>query len=251
MVARVADDMALRGTELPTEAEFETASRRAEGIFGIAREPVRTTRSVQVLAAHLRRNASGLLTVAQSLAGELDRHAKTLGLDDAEQPRTITARLVAPLLARLAATADPTQTVRVLAGAELPRENAIYRAHLASAELLTGVLRDRNWQVLDDLAARGASGDDPQADEIITALRRAAGRDEHETALAEPLRKADREALDLIMSRTKTVPPAAPVQVSRAHLLCCRGISAFLASGGWSGIARSGTGQSPCTGCAG
>lgn len=213
-VARVADDMSLRGTELPTEAEFETASRRAEGIFGIAREPVRTSRSVQVLAAHLRHNASGLLTVAQSLAGELDRHAKTLGLDDAEQPRTITARLVAPLLARLASTADPTQTVRVLADVELPRENAIYRAHLASAELLTGVLRDRNWQVLDDLAARAASGDDPKAGEIITAIRRAAGRDEHETALAEPLRKADREALDLIMSRTKTLPPSAPVQVS-------------------------------------
>ena len=56
----------------------------------------------------------------------------------------------------------------MLADAELPRDNAFYHAHLANAELLTGVLRDRNWQVLDDLAARAASGDDPQAGEIIT-----------------------------------------------------------------------------------
>ena len=203
-VARVTDDMALRGTELPTEAEFETASRRAEGIFGISREPVRTTRSVQALAAQLRRNASGLGPAAESLAGELARHAKTLGLDGAEQPRARTARLIVPLLARLAATADPTQAVRVLAEVELPRENAIYQAHLTSAELLTRVLRDRNWQVLDDLATRAGSGNDPQADAIITALRRAAGRDEHETSLGDPLRKADWEALELMMARTRT-----------------------------------------------
>jgi hypothetical protein len=213
-VARVTDDMRLRGTELPTEAEFETASRRAEGIFGISREPVRTTRSVQALAAQLRRNASGLVPAAESLAGELARHAKTLGLEDAEQPRARTARLVAPLLARLAASADPTQVVRVLAEAELPRENAIYQAHLTSAELLTRVLRDRNWQVLDDLATRATTSDDPQAEAIITALRRAAGRDEHETSLTDPLRKADREALELMMARTRTAPPAPPIPVS-------------------------------------
>ena len=126
-VARVADDMSLRGTELPTEAEFETASRRAEGIFGIAREPVRTTRSVQALADHLRRNASGLAHRRAIAGGRTRQACKDAGLDDAEQPRTVTARLVAPLLARLAATADPTQTVRVLADAELPRENAIYQ----------------------------------------------------------------------------------------------------------------------------
>ena len=40
----------------------------------------------------------------------------------------------------------------MLAEVELPRENAIYQAHLTSAELLTRVLRDRNWQeILDDL----------------------------------------------------------------------------------------------------
>jgi hypothetical protein len=169
---------------------------------------------VQALAAQLRRNATGLGPAAESLAGELARHAKTLGLDDAEQPRTRTARLLVPLLARLAATADPTQAVRVLAEVELPRENAIYQAHLASAESLTRVLRDRNWPVLDDLASRAASGGDPQADAIITALWLAAGRDEHETSLGEPLRKADREALELMMARTRTAPPAPSAPVS-------------------------------------
>ena len=56
---------------------------------------------------------------------------------------------------------------------------------------------------LYDLASRAASGADPQADAIITALRLAAGRDEHETSLGEPLRKADSDALELMMARTR------------------------------------------------
>ena len=115
-----------------------------------------------------------------------------------------TSRVITSLLHRLAATTDPAQTLRLLAGAELARENAIYAAHLATAETLAGILRGRNWQVLDQLAA---SGDDPEGAAIIAVLRRAARHDEHEIPLAEPLRKADRDALDLIMSRTKSPPP--------------------------------------------
>ena len=207
-LTRLTDDMVLRGQELPTEHEFERASRRAEGILSVAREPVRSARSTQAAAQAVRQKASALLPAADSLADGLDRHAKTLGLDG-EAPRLATSRIITTLLARLAATTDPTHTLRMLAGAELPRENAIYRAHLASAEMLAGALSGRNWRVLDDLAARTASGDDPEATAIITVLQAAARHDEHEVALAVPLRRADQAALDLIMSRTKT-PPASP-----------------------------------------
>ena len=77
----------------------------------------------------------------------------TLGLDD-DAARLGTARLTVSLLEPAGGTADATETVRVLAAAELPRENAIYQAHLDSAEVLTAALRDVNWQVLDDLARR-------------------------------------------------------------------------------------------------
>ncbi|MGH3251361.1 MAG: hypothetical protein ACRDOI_34850, partial [Trebonia sp.] len=209
-VARVTDDMALRGTELPTEAEFETASRRAEQIFGVARQPVRTTRSVRALGQEIRIRAAGRLQAANSLAVELDEHAQTLGLDGG-QPRQVTVRIVGLLLARLEATADPTQTLRVLADVELPRENAIYLAHLESAAGLAAAIRDRNWPVLDDLPARADSGDDSQAGQILAALRQAASRDEHETALAGPLLKADKEALELMMARTRSQPSGMPV----------------------------------------
>ena len=215
-VARVTDDMALRGTELPTEAEFETASRRAEGIFGISQG----TGADDPLGAGARRPAPpqrerpGSRRANRwraSSPGTRRRWAWTVPSSPAPAPRGSSPRCSPgwrpPPTAPRRSACSPT--------AELPRENAIYQAHLASAELLTRVLRDRNWQVLDDLAIRAASGDDPQADAIISALRRAASRDEHETSLAEPLRKADREALELIMARTRT--HAASASVSR-HL---------------------------------
>jgi hypothetical protein len=210
-LTRLHDDMVLRGQELPTEDEFERASRRAQGIFQVTAQPVLSTRSTELTARAVRERASALLPAAESLAGELDRHAKTLGLDE-EQPRLVTSRAITALLTRLVAATDPTQSVRLLATAELSRENAIYLAHLTSAEVLTAVLRGRNWQVLNDLADRTAAGEDPEAAAIISALRAAARHDEHEAPLAGPLRNADQAGLDLIMSRTKTPPgpPPAP-----------------------------------------
>jgi hypothetical protein len=210
-LTRLTDDMVLRGQELPTEDQFERAARRAEGIFRVTREPVRSARATQAAAQSVRQKASALLPAADSLADELDRHAKALGLDE-EQPRLATSRIITALLAHLAAATDPTETLRLLADAELPRENAIYLAHLTSAEALAGALRGRNWQVLDDLAARTASDEDPEAAAIISVLQAAARHNEHEVSLAGPLRRADQAALDLIMSRTRKppVPPPPP-----------------------------------------
>jgi hypothetical protein len=199
---RLTDDMTLRGQELPTEEEFEAASVRAHGIFGVSREPVRSARATHATAEAVRQRARDLLPAADSLAAELDQHAATLGLDEA-QPRLATARLMTRLLGELNTAADPTATLRTLAAAGLPRENAIERAHLASAGSLATELRGRNWKLLDELAALAATGNDPAADEILTGLRIAARCDEHEMALATPLRQADQAALDLIMSRSK------------------------------------------------
>jgi hypothetical protein len=207
----IADDMALRSQELPSEDEFEKASQRAHGIFGIARQPVRNARSVQVLADAIRRGAEGRQSVALDLADELGKHSATLGLDtphpDGGQPRTATSRILVSLLPKLAGTTDPTETLRVLAAADLPKDNAFYQAHLKSAEQVTGTLRTRNWDVLDQFAA--AEGD-AEAFTIISALQEAARHDEHEVALAERLRNANEAAISLAMSRMQRPPTPGP-----------------------------------------
>lgn len=220
-LGRVTDDMALRGQELPTDAEFERASARAAGIFGVKREPVRTARSVHAVAAAVRRLAAGLLGAAEALAAELDAHADTLGLGDpadSGEPaaRRLTSHLVTGLLSTLNATADPTEALRALAAADLPRENAIYRAHLASAERLAATLSgETKWRPLNQLAASVAASTgsseaaaDLEAAVIIGKLRDAARRDEHEMPLAAPFRAASEAALELIMTRGRAAAGA-------------------------------------------
>ena len=115
-----------------------------------------------------------------------------------------TSAAITALLGKLAATTDDTETVRVLAAAELPRENAFYQAHLGSAEMVTTALRTANWTVLDQLAGLA---DDAQAAAILSVLQQAARHDEHEVALGAPLRKADADAIALFMDRARTRDP--------------------------------------------
>jgi hypothetical protein len=197
---KIPDDLKLRSQELPSATEFDEASTRAAAIFRAQRQPVRTARSVHAIADAIRRNAGGRLEAARNLDAELAGHAATLGLDETAD-RQVTSRLLTALLGRLASTTDDTQTVRVLASAELPKENAFYFAHLDSADRLTPALRQVNWQVLDALAASEET--DAEAVVIVSALRQAARRDEHEIALGTPLRTASENAISLFLSRAK------------------------------------------------
>jgi hypothetical protein len=87
----------------------------------------------------------------------------------------------------------------------LRKENAFYQAHLRSAETVTTALGTKNWPILDEFAA---SADDAEAAAIISMLREAARHDEQETALADPLRRANDAAVALVVQRAKNPGPA-------------------------------------------
>jgi hypothetical protein len=237
-LGRLTDDMVLRGQELPTDEEFERASARAAGIFGVQREPVRTARSVHAIAQEVHSWAAAWLGGTESLAAELDAHAVTLGLDQPGEEggpgaRQLTSRLVTELLSDLNKTLDSTEALRVLAAADLPRENAIYRAHAASAGRLAEALGAANWQALDELAASvsvpepdaAEQATDSEAAAIISRLRETARRDEHEAALAAPLSTASQAALDLIIAwtRARTAVAAGPHEAVRGATAAVRG----------------------------
>jgi hypothetical protein len=154
----------------------------------------------------VRDKASQQLPAAESLLEELEQQADTLGLA-ATEPRLVTARLVADLLTQLAATSDPTAMLRLLATAELPQENAIYSAHLATASDLVRDMRAVDWKVLDGLAGRD---DDAEAAAIIGRLRSTATHDEHEVSLGEELRRAHRAGIDLFMAPKRPDPQPKP-----------------------------------------
>ncbi len=203
-------DMTLRSQELPAEAEFERASQRADAIFGVPRQPVRSARATHAIADGVRRRAGELLAAAEALAERLDAHAQTLGLDG-DAARTVTSRTLTALLNTLAGTGDSTALLRELARADLPREHAIYRASLDGARELAGALGSVRWQILDQLPRLAAGGGDAQAAaSILDELHRVARHDEHEIGLAGPLRQAEQAAIRLLVDREPPPPPSAP-----------------------------------------
>ena len=210
-LARITDDLTLRAQELPGEGEFAAAAKRAEGIFRIKPQPVLSARSVQALARAAQDYAREHQADAEALAAELDKNARTLGLHSGA-PRVQTAWAASGLLGRVVVARNPTAVIRELATG-LPRDNAIYYAHLQSARALAGKLRDLRWQVLDEIAVRADEQDQAQANAVIAPLRKAARHDEHEQPLAEPLRIADKAALDLVLEWNRTGPSALPVDV--------------------------------------
>jgi hypothetical protein len=165
---------------------------------------------VHALAEAIRRNAKGRLEAARDLAAELDRHAAELGLsDDAE--RQATSRVLTALLDRLAATTDDTQTVRVLAAADLRKDNAFFYAHLDGAERLTTALRQVNWAVLGDLAA--TDGDLERA--LISGLRLAAEREDAIALLRERARQPTPPPVPIIDVPPVVLPDPTAVVVDR------------------------------------
>ncbi|MBV9384423.1 MAG: hypothetical protein JO242_27645 [Streptosporangiaceae bacterium] len=207
-LSAIRPELVLRSQDLPSQEEFDQASRRAEGIFGVARQPVRSNRAVNAIARGLRQQAGDLLTAAEALTEALEMHAQTLGLDGSA-PRFATARALSGLLNQLAGTTDATALIRALAAAGLPRENAIYRAHLDSARKVTTGINASRWQVLDQLATVTDGEDAAAAQTLLGELRSAARHDEHEVGLAETLQQVEQRATALFLdaaSKRSTVP---------------------------------------------
>jgi hypothetical protein len=206
-LGKLAPDMVLRKQELPAEDEFASANDRAAAIFGVVRQPVRSARSVQAQADEVRRRAGALLPAAESLVTQLDRHRKTLVLDETS-PRLVTARAAAELVNRLTGLTDATALLRALADADLPRDAVFYRASLTTARDLADQIAAIRWEVLNRTVALADSDstDADQAAAIRDELRATARRDEHELAFSDALRVADAAATRLMLeiARRKT-----------------------------------------------
>ena len=172
----------------------------------MARQPVRSNRASNAIARGVRQRAGDLLTAAEALTEALEMHAQTLGLDDSS-PRFATARALSGLLNQLAGTTESTALIRALAAADLPRENAIYRAHLDNARKVTTGINATRWQVLDRLATVTDGENAAAAQTLLGELRSAARHDEHEVGLAETLQQVEQRATALFLDAASKREP--------------------------------------------
>lgn len=198
---RLAGEMELAYRELPSPEAFTAAAERAEKIFGAARRPTRVYRAVEAIAATVKQRVRETNVAMQRLGRLLDAHAQTLGTGPDSPRRATVARLDA-LYADLAQTDEPTETLRVLAAADLPAGPVAARACVNAAPELVKRLETAKWDVLDGLATGDAA-----MRGLAERLRVAAGEDdENVQPLAEELAKIEDEAIRLLAKHSRETP---------------------------------------------
>ncbi len=125
---------------------------------------------------------------------------------DAAAGRLATARATATLTERLARETDDVTLVAILAGSDLPVEDAVAARSLSSSAEVTGALRRTQWQVISAIAALADDRRD-RAQAILTELRSTAAHDEHAAPLAPALSSAVNAAAALLAEVAPPPPP--------------------------------------------
>lgn len=177
----------LRQPDLPSEEVWPKAVLRAAALFGIHVGELRSAANISTLAAGIRERTIAQSSVARSLVSALEARAGTLGLTvDAATGRLATARETAALVERLSRETNDVTLVTILAGADLPAEDAVAARSLSSAGEVARAVGAAQWQVIDALSAI-TDQRAQRAQSLLEQLRTAAGHDEHAEALAPVL----------------------------------------------------------------
>lgn len=211
---------ALRAQDLPTPAQYETALRRGQGVFGVRDVPAflsarNTARLARQVSEQVERHANAV----NGLLYALDKHAADLGIDAASD-RVASAKAAGRLIEKLRDAHGDTALVRALAAA-VPGDvtDPALSAAIVGAQGVLGAIEalgDRAWAQLKTLRVLAARGDAlaDSAARALAELSDAARHSEFARKLAPALKQALDEAQALqtraITEQRDEARPAAP-----------------------------------------
>ncbi len=206
-VDEVRDDMLLRQQRLPSGQEWRVAVERAAAVFGenldarvISPRSMARFARITGRADQLRAPAAELLAVLESSLGRLGVPEQPI------PPRRHTAETAVRLLDGLRRAADPAELVEALAAAAIELPLTTLSRSLCSAAAVVGVIRNADWQVLDQLGTL----DHPRAPGVRETLRTGAAANEDASPLAKVVDGARRSTIEMIVERRGTEKPPAP-----------------------------------------
>jgi hypothetical protein len=203
-VQAVTDQLELRQITLPEPEIWDRACARTRGIFGVQTPGWRSAAGVTSLAQTVRDAAKRYVPVATALAVELERHARTLGLDPAaQQGRLHHARQTGRMLADLSAETDDLVLISLVADLRFDIDDAAVGNVFTSAEQVSRALAATHWDLLETFHKRADAGDEAAAG-IFTRLAYSAQHDAHAADLPAALKAAISEATALIMQSQPT-----------------------------------------------
>jgi hypothetical protein len=202
-------DMQLRPEPLPTPADWQAATSRAEVLFGIRANPYLTAAGVGEFTESLRSRLDALADPAAVLALRVEVAYRHLGLPADHPHRLPTARAGADLVEALRRASSRVHLVETLARASLPATDTVVANSLSQAQAVTAAVDAFRWDRLAPLRAAETQSDERGRDAASTlkTLRDAVAADEFTTRLGQVLSATD----DAIFAWLSAGQPAEPV----------------------------------------
>jgi hypothetical protein len=214
-VQSITNDMVLQQRPLPTEQQWEEATRRAQLLFSGPSQPgVLSPRSVNRFARQ-RDTIQLYVEPTAALVSVLEAHAGNLGLDLTEpKGRYATAVAASHLVSGLAERNDPVELVRQLADHPLDVDEYVLLKSLSTAAEVAEAIRNADWSVIGQLRRLRS----PQAGELLRSLHETAALDERVSSLSKALGSTKQQAVALIEKELvgDTNTPPSPVTPSRS-----------------------------------
>jgi hypothetical protein len=186
-------DMELKPEPLPLPADWQTATSRAESLFGIRVNPYLTAAGVAEFTESLSSHVDILADPAGALVARLEKAYRHLGLPVDRPGRLATARAGAAAVEALRRAGSRVHLVEILARTALPATETAVANSLSRAALVTTAVDGFRWERLAPL--RDAEERDEErgraAASTLRTLREAVEADEFATRLGPALVAAD------------------------------------------------------------
>lgn len=197
--------MELRTQELPDDATWDVAVRRAGSIFGVHVQRYLTAAAMAKLSSELKAKAVELRPAASSLVTALGGMADHLGVDSSSRQRTaVDSHQLVSTLAQLSGL----KLVKTFADYDLHQTELVVGRSLSTAAQVSEALGRFSWKRLEPVM--NAAEKDPRAARIVADLRDAFSKDEFVVGLVKTWHDADDAAFDWAMSFRGTDPAPAP-----------------------------------------
>jgi hypothetical protein len=208
-------DMELRPEPLPVLADWETATSRAEVLFGIKANPFLTAAALTEFTESLRARLDAVADSATALVPKVERAYRNLDLPADRPGRLPTAQAGAALVEALRRASGRVHLVETLARTALPASARAVASSLTQAQTMASVVDAFHWDRLGPLRAAENQDDDrgQGAARALAALRESVTADEFATKLGAALSAADNAVFEWLSEgqRVNPVPPPPPV----------------------------------------
>lgn len=196
-VDRLLDEYEVRTQQLPDEASWTAATKRAEELFGLIAPALRSAQGVALLAKAMSEKVQTAREGVALYSQNLDTALARMGVEPSASDRCATAHAARDLMTALDGQ-RPEGMIRALAAARVPTTPTALGEALAQSMTLARALERVQWPTVRSVSELPRDTFGARADALLEGLRDALRLDEHVRGLTPEVERFNDEGLRLV-----------------------------------------------------